>query len=158
MNYRSSQRSLFLQVIGFVLLALGLLGGTSLAMKECRLALFGEHVTGIVNKVDAITTSTSSKWEKVGNKKRLVSRSGQSYYMHIGFTTRDAQPFEVKTLATFNTEAKVGDHHRMIYLPSHPENAKIYSARQLWLPLLIGTGFTLVCLFLGSYLIRRPSA
>lgn len=46
----------------------------------------------------------------------------------------------------------------MIYLPSHPEKAKIYSARQLWLPMSIGTIFTAVCpwsselLFCGVYI------
>lgn len=158
MTSSSSRSSIFRRVIGIVLFALGLLGGTSLVTKEYRLALFGERSTGTVRKVDEITTSTSSKWVKKGNRKHLVSKSSPSHFMHIGFTTREGKHVEVETLATFNTEAKVGDTHPMIYLPSQPENAKIYSAKQLWMPMVIGTVFTAICLFLGFYFLRSAAS
>lgn len=159
MTSPSSQASIFRKLIGLGLIALGLLGATSLAMKEIPLALFGEHTQGTVKKVEVIQTSTASKWVNVnGTSKRAVSRGGDSTFMYIDFTTREGKPHEVKTLATFNTEAKVGDQHPMVYLPSHPERAKIYSAKQLWLPLCVGTVFSVVCFSLGLFLIRRRSA
>jgi hypothetical protein len=64
---------------------------------------------------------------------------------------------QVKTLATFNTEAKEGDQHPMIYLPSKPETAKIYSAKQLWLPMGVGIVFVSVCLALGLRCMSQKS-
>ena len=38
------------------------------------------------------------------------------------------------------------------------ENAKIYSAKQLWMPMVIGTVFTAICLFLGFYFLRSAAS
>lgn len=155
MTSNDAKRAMFLKVLGIGLLALALLGATSLCMKEIPLALFGERATGIVKKVEVIQTSTASKWENKGtSSQRVVSRSSESTFMHISFTTKDGKPVAIKTLATFNTEAKVGDTHPMIYLPSKPENAKIYSAKQLWLPMCVGFVFVSVCSFLGMRFVR----
>lgn len=156
MNSSSRAISLrFRRVLGAGLIALGLLGAVSLLMKEIPLALFGERSTGIVKKVEKITTSTSSKWVQSGTgAKQANSRGGESTFMHIAFLTKAGQPIEIKTLATFNTKAKVGDKHLMLYLPSKPENAKIYSAKQLWLPLCVGLIFTSVCSVLGFVFVR----
>jgi hypothetical protein len=75
--------------------------------------------------------------------------------MYIDFTTPDGQSRQVKTLGTFHTAAAVGDTHPIIYLPSQPENAKIYSARQLWLPMTVGTVFSIACTWGGLRLLRR---
>lgn len=156
MTFTYSQSVIFRRFLGFGLIGLALLGATSLCMKEVPLALFGERSTGSVKKVEVIQTSTASKWEKDGNGHlRSISRGGDSTFMHIGFTTKKGQPVEVKTQAVFNTEAKVGDQHPMIYLPSRPETAKIYSAKQLWMPMIVGFIFTAVCLLLGLHLARR---
>lgn len=157
MTFTPSQALVFRKLVGLGLIALALLGATSLCMKEVPLALFGERSPGIVKKVEVIQTSTTSKWEKHGTGTRAVSRGGQSTIMHIVFTTKEGKPIEGKHTATFNTEAKVGDEHPMIYLPSHPETAKIYSARQLWLPMVVGFVFAAVCLFLGLFLARGSS-
>jgi len=111
-----------------------------------------------VRKVEEITTSTSSKWEYRNGQRQAVSRAAPSYFMTLAFTTKDGKPVEVRTLATFNTEAAVGDEHPLLYMPSHPENAKISTARQLWLPMLVGILFTIGCIRLGLWLIMKKSA
>lgn len=138
MRTETTKQTRFRIFLGIVLLALGLLGTVSLLMKEISLALFGEHSSGTVQKVEVITTSTSSRWVDG----RRQSRSGSSTIMHIAFTTKAGEPFGIKTTATFRTEAKAGDQHPMIYLPWRPQTAKIYSAKQLWLP-MITQGFQL---------------
>ena len=146
----------FKRFIGFALLTLGVLGATSLSMKEIPLALFGQRSTGIVNKVEKITTSSGSA-DEMRNGRRVGKKYGSDLtFMHIDFTTKDGKPVQVKTLATFHTEAKAGDVHPMIYMPSRPENAKIYSAKQLWLPMCVGFIFSGTCLFLGMRFTRRP--
>lgn len=62
---------------------------------------------------------------------------------------------QIRTLATFNTEARAGDNFPMIYLPSRPETAKVYSARQLWLPMGIGLLVISESTFLGLRFVRR---
>lgn len=142
------------RAIAVVLIALALLGVTSLVMKEYRLALFGEHATGVVTKVEKITTSTGSSGTIKNGQRVGVRRGSESTFMYIDLTTKDGKVLNVKTLATFHTEAKVGDTHPMIYLPSRPETAKIYSARQLWLPMCVGTIFSAACFFGGLRLLR----
>ena len=146
-----AQGKVFRKVIGIGLLALGILGAVSLAMKEFRLALFGQSATGTAKKVEKVKTSTNSKWEWRNGQKVPVSRSGESTFMTIAYTTKDGQEVEFETLATFNTEGKVGDTHPVVYLASNPKNAKISTMKQLWLPMLIGCTFTIVCLGLGVY-------
>lgn len=159
MKFNTSQAAVFRKLLGLGLLALALLGATSLCMKEIPLALFGEHASGIVTKVEVIQTSTASKWERNGSgSQKAVSRGGESTIMFINFTTKDGKPVDIKTTATFHTEAKVGDTHPMLYLPSNPGNAKIYSAKQLWLPMGVGFVFVGVCSFLGMRLLRRKKA
>jgi hypothetical protein len=155
MTFSHSQSRIFRKLIGLGLIALALLGATSLSTKEVPLALFGERSTGVVKKVEVIQTSTKTKWEKKGfGPKKAISRGSDSTFMHLGFKTKDGLPVEVKTLATFNTEARVGDEHPLIYLPSNPEKAKIYSAKQLWLPMCVGFTFSGLCLMIGLFLIR----
>ncbi|MCB1208131.1 MAG: hypothetical protein KDK97_02330 [Verrucomicrobiales bacterium] len=158
MTFTKSQALVFRKILGIGLLALALLGAVSLAMKDVPLALFGVHTTGIVKKVEVIQTSTSSKWERDGfGPKKAVSRSSHTTLMHMGFTTKEGREMLVKTTATFNTEAKVGDEHPMIYLSSKPETAKIYSAKQLWLPMGIGFIFVMVCGTIGFFFLKNSS-
>jgi hypothetical protein len=151
MNTSNAKSFPLKKLIGIGLIALALVGATSLCMKEVPLALFGERAPGVVKRVEKIRTSTNSKWEKKGfsSTKESVDRGTELTFMHIGFTTKEGKPMEVKTLATFNTEAKEGDSHPMVYLASNPDRAKIYSAKQLWLPMCVGFGFVTVALFLG---------
>lgn len=159
MTFTPPQAVIFRKLLGLGLIALGLLGATSLAMKEIPLALFGEHTQGTVKKVEVIQTSTASNWVHTGrNTRKSVSRGGESTFMDIDFTTKTGQPHEVRTLATFHTVAKVGDQHPMVYLPWQPERAKIYSAKQLWMPLCVGTLFSIVCFSLGLFLFRRRTS
>lgn len=155
MSFENEQRASPLRrPIACVLLALSLLGFGSLVMKEYRLALFGVKAVGVVTAVEVIQTSSASKWDRSGKRS---SRSSESTFMTLQFTTPEGQSLSVKTLATFHTVARVGDQHPMIYLPSKPDNAKIYSAKQLWLPMLIGTLFSSACLLGGLALFRTPS-
>jgi hypothetical protein len=154
----AAKLAVFKMILGIGLVSLGILGAVSLATKEFRLALFGETAMGIVNKVEEITTSTSSRWEYRDGQKVRVSSAAPSYFMTIGFTTKEGSPVEVRTLATFQTEARVGDEHPVVYLPSQPKNAKISTLRQLWLPMITGIIFTTVCLGLGGWLLFKKSA
>ena len=158
-KFNASQAAIFRKLLGLGLHALALLGATSLFIKEVPLALFGEHTTGTVKKVEVIQTSTASKWVRSGSgRQRAESRGGYSTLMYIDFSTNAGKAVQIITTATFHTEAKVGDTHPMVYLPSHPENAKIYSAKQLWLPMCVGFSFVGVCSFLGLRLLRRKPA
>lgn len=151
------QRTIFKRIIGVVLIVLGIIGSVSLCLKEFPLALFGEHSFGIVKKVEKITTSNGSSGI-IRNGVRVGKKSGSELtFMHIDFTTKGGKAMQVKTLATFNTEAKEGDQHPMIYLPSKPETAKIYSAKQLWLPMGVGIVFVSVCLALGLRCMSQKS-
>jgi hypothetical protein len=78
-----------------------------------------------------------------------VNRGSELTFMQIAFNTKEGKPMQIETLATFNTPAKVGDEHPLVYLAAHPENARIYSAKQLWLPMCVGFVFVAVCAFLG---------
>lgn len=148
-----TKRSPLRRPIAVLLLAFSVLGFVSLSLKEYRLALFGLKAVGVVTAVEVIQTSSGSKWDRTTGKRS--SRSSDSTFMTLKFSTPDGQFHSVKTLATFHTEASVGAQHAMIYLPSNPDNAKIYSARQLWLPMLIGTLFSSACLLGGLRLWRR---
>lgn len=159
MNAHETKPSQFRKLIGYGLLALALLGAVSLGSKEIPLALFGERALGTVKKVEEITTGTDSKREKRGfdGKRTVVQGDANLTFMHMDFKTKDGKSMEVKTLATFHTEAKVGDTHPMIYLPWRPERAKIYSAQQLWLPMVVGMVFVTVTLFVGIRCLRSGS-
>lgn len=157
MNSDNVQAAIFKKAIGVGLLALALVGTISLAMKEIPLALFGEQSTGIVRRVEKITTSSSSSGQFRNGKMVGRKYGSELTFMYLDFATKDGKAMEVKTLTTFNTEAKVGDQHPMIYLSSKPETAKIYSAKQLWLPMCVGFVFVTVCLLIGlRCLSRKP--
>lgn len=146
------------RTIGFILLALALTGVISLSVKEYPLALFGERSEGVVSKVEQVTTSSGSEGYYRNGKRHGFKRGSDLTFMYIDFTTSDGQARQVKTLATFHTAAAVGDTHPMIYLPAQPETAKIYSARQLWLPMTVGTVFSIGCSWGGLRLLRRRAA
>ena len=142
------------RVLGIASLALGLLGVISLSLKEIPLALFGERSTGVVQRVEKITVSSGSSGYVKNGQHRGVKYGSEQTYMHIDFATKDGKPVQVKTISTFNTEARTGDRHPMIYLPWKPDTAKIYSAKQLWLPMCVGTIFTVACFWGGLKLLR----
>lgn len=144
----------FKSIIGIALLAVGSIGVVSLCTKELPLALLGQHSIGRVKRVEIVRSSTGSAGT-FRNGTRVGKKLGSNLtYMHLAFTTQDGRAMEVKTLATFNTEAKEGDEHPLIYLPSKPETAKIYSAKQLWLPMGVGIVFSTLFLTGGWFLVR----
>jgi hypothetical protein len=146
------------RTIGIILLALALTGVISLSLKEYRLALFGERSEGVVTRVEKVTTSNGSDGYYRNGRRTGVKHGSDLTFMYIDFTTPAGQARQVKTLATFQTPATVGDAHPMIYLPAQPETAKIYSARQLWLPMTVGTLFSISCTWGGLRLLRRRTA
>jgi hypothetical protein len=155
MKAANTQAIIFKKIIGIISLALAITGAVSLTMKEIPLALFGERSTGVVKKVEKITTSSGSNGQ-IRNGVRVGKKYGSELtFLYLDFTTKAGKAMEVKTLATFNTEAKVGDTHPMIYLSSKPETAKIYSAKQLWLPMCAGFVFVTVCLLIGLRCMSR---
>ncbi|MEY4484696.1 MAG: hypothetical protein RL693_2148 [Verrucomicrobiota bacterium] len=159
MTFNVSQTAIFRKLLALALLALALLGAISLCMKEIPLALFGERAFGIVKEVEIIQTGTTTRWEnKSSSSPKAVSSASTLTIMHIDFSTKDGKPVSIKTVATFHTEAKVGDTPLLLYLPSNPANAKIYSAKQLWLPMGVGIVFVSVCSFLGLRLLRPKKA
>ena len=145
MKTAARQQSIFRRIIGACLIALALVGITALCLKELPLAFFGEHAIGLVEQVEVIQTSTTSKWRHG----RAESRGGSTTILHLVHKTKEGKPIQSKHTATFHTEAKAGDEHPLVYLPWHPDRAMIYSARQLWLPLTTGVIFSAICLFLG---------
>jgi hypothetical protein len=150
------KRSPLRLAIAIVLVALGLLGGVSVLMKEGRLLVFGERATGTVREVEEITTSTQATWGRdIKGRSHIVKRSGPAHLVHLTFVTQDGRNIEFATRATFSTETKPGDTHPLIYLPSSPQLAKIASAKQLWLPMCVGMIFTAVCLGAGVCLLYR---
>lgn len=144
------------RIISWFMLAFAVLGIYSLSIKEYRLALVGVRGTGVVDKVEVITTSTTSTINANSSNpnKRRVRHGSQSTILHMTVTTQEGKTSQIKTHATFNTEAKVGDRFEMIYLPSKPDVAKIYNARQFWLPMMIGTIVTAFCLVVGLLFVR----
>ncbi len=146
--------------IGWALLLSGGFFLTMVVLKEGRLALFGQHTNAVVEKVTEITQShTLSKYTSDGKRRTGDrKRTSISQVMQLGFITADGKPISFETLATFNTEAKVGDTQPIVYLPSDPMRAKIATLRQLWLPMLTGLLLSVLCLGGGVLLVKlRPS-
>lgn len=141
------------RIVAIALLALSGAGIYSLSTKEIPLVLFGQSGTGVVNQVEVITHSGKSRW--TGNDRRDSGYS-QSTILHLTVTTKDGKTATTKTHATFNTETRVGDQHPVVYLPSNPAVAKIYNARQFWLPLTVAVFFTTLCFLGGAKLLQRP--
>lgn len=138
------------------MLAFAVLGICSLSSKEYRLAIFGVRGTGVVDKVEVITTSstTTINANSADPSKRRIRHGSQSTILHMTVTTQEGKTTQIKTHATFNTEAKAGDRFEMIYLPAKPDVAKICNARQFWLPMMIGTIVTGFCLMVGLLFVR----
>lgn len=137
--------------LGFAvpLLAFAALGVWSLGMKQVRLLVGGVRGAGVVERVEEITTSTRTKRDRYGNSE---SDSSQATFLHLAVTTADGGVVRAKTRTTFNTPAQVGDTYPVIYLPSAPEKAQILSARQFWLPMVVGSVVTLGCAVAGGWL------
>lgn len=154
MNPKPRQMSRF---FGWLMLVAGLLFFTALISKEGRLIVFGRKATATVEKVTRIQKNNG---ELVRNSSgRVVSRreASVSHIMHLTYLTQEGVKAQFDTAATFNTEAKVGDVHPIVYLASNPARAKIATARQLWLPAMVGLIVSTGCLGIGLFLLRLSS-
>jgi hypothetical protein len=107
---------------------------------QFRLAVFGKATDGVVVE------------GKEGEPERIRHRGGSQRYT-VRFTPENGEPVEFKTSSTFGTELKWGDAVKVIYMPKNPTTAEIYSAKQLWLPMMVGLFVGTTCLG-GGLLLR----
>jgi hypothetical protein len=154
MNPKSQKMSRF---FGWLLLTAGVFFFTVLIAKEGRLIVFGKKATAQVQSVKKVQKNNGEV--KRNNRGTVVSRRGPSisHVMHLTYKTQDGADAAFDTSATFNTEARVGDVHPIVYLPSDPSKAKIATMRQLWLPATVGLTVSLTCLAVGWFLLRLSS-
>lgn len=143
----------FVATLLFLLSAL-FLGGT--LQGQCRLAAFGKKADGVVTKLRAATSSSSSSGTR--NSSGGYNRSGgggTTYFYTVRFTPENGPPVEFETTGCWGTVLVVGDAVKIIYLPSRPTRAEIYTTKQLWLPMCTGLGMGLACLGGGGFMLRR---
>ena len=139
------------------LLAFAALGMWSLGTKQVRLLVSGVRGVGVVERVEVITTSTKTKWDRYGHSESDASRAT---FLHLAVAMPDGGVARAKTRVTFNTPAQVGDRHPVIFVPSDPERAQILTGGQFWGPLVVGSVVTLACAAAGGWLVwscRRSS-
>ena len=144
------------RVIGWGLVLLGVLGVCSLTMKQGRLLLFGERATATVKSLE-VTTSTKllSKHDSHGQLRTGDRRrTSTSTHILLTYTTKEGLAAECETRALMGTVTKEGDLHPILYLRSDPRTACIVSARQLWMPMLMGTLFSGFALLFGLLSLR----
>ena len=141
-------------LLGWAFLLFGLLGMFSVVTKDMRVAVFGHKASATVEKV---TERHSSSSRISGDGKTRTNTSSVSRMMHLRFQTTDGKPANFETTSTFNTEAKVGDTHPILYLPGDTTRAEINTLRQLWLPMFVGTSVSCVCLGIGYLVLRWRS-
>ena len=139
--------------IGLSLLAFAALGVWSLATKQIRLLLVGKRAEAVVERVEVITTSQESRWDRHGHRE---SRASHATFLHIAFRTAEGETVRTKTRVTFHTPANVGDSHPVIYPPTQPQAAQIVSSDQFWKPLIVGSFLTIASTVGGLLLLRQP--
>lgn len=129
--------------IGWTLVVFGVFFLAVAIGKDARRVVFGQYAEGEITKITERSSSSGSS-DKYGKRRG----GGVSHILTVRFTPEGGQPLDVDTLATWGFTEKVGDRVRLIHLPGRPEDAEIYSTKQIWLPL--ATGFTVSALCLGG--------
>lgn len=142
--------------IAAVLLLLSALffGGT--LQGQCWLAAFGKTANGVVTKLRASTSSstTDGKRNSAGEYNR-TGGGGTTYFYTVRFTPENGPPVEFEATGCWGTVLEVGNAVKVIYLLSRPTYAEIYTTRQLWLPMFTGLGMGLACLGGSAFMLRR---
>jgi len=157
LNEKLSQSRGCFRFIGWALLLAGI-GFLCAAVSQTRLPISGKITKGVVTKIDeriSIGSVSQQKGESDAWYFERRSRSkGVSYDLTVHYTPEGAAPADFKSVATFGLAHKVGDQVDVIYLPSNPLGAEIYTARQVWLPLCVGFTVSFLCIGGGFYLLR----
>lgn len=87
------------------------------------------------------------------------SSSRRSYYSIFRFTADDGQAYTVTSNVADRQTASIGKTIHVLYLPSHPQTARIDTFAQLWegviVPGVVGAAFSTIPLLV---LIRRRAA
>ncbi|MBL9152969.1 MAG: DUF3592 domain-containing protein [Verrucomicrobiales bacterium] len=141
----------------WILIAASVFFFSALMWNQGRLVAWGRTTDGTITKVTTRTTYGGSSSRRPGESLenyRKRNTASTSYDLHVRYTPEGAEPVEFKTTSTFGHELKEGDSVKVIYLPGSPKRAEIYSAKQLWWPMVVGGIVTLVSL-VGGLLLRR---
>ncbi|MCB1233229.1 MAG: DUF3592 domain-containing protein [Verrucomicrobiae bacterium] len=141
-------------VLGGILLIAGLFFLGALIWNQGRLAVFGKITEGVVTEVTTRVSYGSSPRKAGESMESLSQRSAPAvtHDLHLRFTPENGEPVDIVTVSTFGHSLKEGDGVKLIYLPGDPAHAEIYSARQLWLPMIVGSIVSTLCLWGGVFL------
>lgn len=123
------------RTIAWVLVVSGTFFLGCVMWNQFRLAVLGKVTDGVVIKPS-----------DVSEQEERIHRRGNSQRIFVRYTPEGGGPVEFKTSRTFGTELSWGDAVKVIYLPKNPLGAEIYSAKQLWLPMMVGLLVSTVCL------------
>jgi hypothetical protein len=141
----------------WILIAAAVFFFSALLWNQGRLVVWGRQTDGTITKVTTRTTyggTTSRRPGETEESYRKRNKASTSYDLHVRYTPEGSEPFEFKTTSTFGHELKEGDRVEVIYVPGSPKRAEIYSAKQLWWPMVVGCIVTAVSLT-GGLLLRR---
>ena len=113
--------------------------------RDARLAFFGERTQGRV-----VEPSEPGLFAASGS-------GGVPKVMHVRFTPKEGAEVTFRVSSTFRSAHLAGEVVPVVYLESDPRRAQIHTMKQVWLPLLVGSGFGGVVLGAGllMILVRR---
>ena len=142
-------RRRMLRIIAWALLAFAVLG-LGRVVWDLRLGMMGVIADGIVTQIEIKHTSGGAVMRRAGElesdyQSRRRRKESTTQYATVRFTPAGGEPRDFKTVCTFGRELKKGDAVKVIHLASDPGVAEIYSAKQLWLPIGVGTVVSLLC-------------
>ena len=143
--------------VGWILLAFGVFFFGALLWNQGRLVAFGQVTDGTITKLTTRVSYGGGSSRRPGESLesyRNRNRPSISYDLHVTYTPEGGEPFEFKTTSTFGHELQKGDSVKVIYVPGSPKSAEIHSAKQLWLPMVVGFIVSSGCLAGGIFLRR----
>ena len=137
--------------IGWTLIVFGVFFLSVALLKDVRRAAFGQFAEGEIIKITERSSIGGGGTDSRGRRKKS---GGVSHILTVRFTPTGGERMEVDTLATWGFSEKVGDKVRLIHLPGKPQDAEIYSVKQVWLPLATGLAVGSLCLGGGVLILR----
>jgi hypothetical protein len=143
--------------LGWTLIVFGLFFLAVVVFKDAPLALFGRIAEGEIIRITERTSSDHSprrRGESRASYRARTRKGGVSHVLTLRYAPAGEAARDIETLATWGFSEKVGDRVQVIYLPDEPDDAEIYSAKQLWLPLATGCTVTTLCLVGGGFIVR----
>ena len=155
MNDTNKKKRTGFPFIATLLLLLSALFLGATLQGQCRVAAFGKIADGVVTKLRAKTSSsTSSGKRNAAGQYTQTGGGGTTYFYTVRFTPENGLPVEFEATGCWGTVLIMGDTVKVIYLPSRPTYAEIYTTKQLWLPMCTGLGMGLACLGGGAFMLR----